>query len=178
VVPYTILVDRSSGYVETVKPLAPGPLTQNTVVTQSFLVQYVLARETFDASDLRNNYQKVMQWSAGDARASYQHEFDRTDPDSPLKLYSPTTTVSVAVENVAQLSPTTALVRFTTTRHEAGAPSGEQRAYTAVMAYHFSGAPMRMEDRFTNPLGFEVTRYRRDSDTVSGAALPAGATTP
>ncbi len=178
VVPYTILVDRHTGYVETAQPLAPGALSQNVAVTQSFIVQYVLARETFDATDLRENYQKVMLWSAGDARAGFQRQYDRTNPDSPLKLYTPTTVVSVGIESVSQLTASTALVRFSTTRHEAGAPGGEQRSYAAVLAYRYTGAPMRMEDRFQNPLGFQVTRYRRDSETAPGMAAPPGAMTP
>ena len=177
VVPYAILVDRQTGYAETLSALQPGGLSQNAAVTQSNLVQYVLARETFDATDLRANYQKVMLWSAGDARADYQHEFDRTNPQSPLKLNTPTSTVSVQVESVSQLSPTTALVRFTTTRHEAGSPGGPQQAYAAVMSFRYSGAAMQMQDRFLDPLGFQVTRYRRDTETApSAAALPGTAT--
>lgn len=68
IVPYTLLVDRQTGYVETIRGLAPGPLSQQSAVTQSFLVQYVIARESFDASDLRENYHKVMLWSSGTAR--------------------------------------------------------------------------------------------------------------
>jgi type IV secretion system protein VirB8 len=34
----------------------------------------------------------------------------------------------------------------------------------AVMNYRFVGEPMRMEDRLINPLGFQITRYRRDPE--------------
>src|ERR1700744_4034596 len=71
VVPYAISVDRQTGYVETVRPLAPGALSQDQAVTQANLVQYVLARETFDATDLRDAYRKITLWSAGEAREQY-----------------------------------------------------------------------------------------------------------
>jgi type IV secretion system protein VirB8 len=179
VVPYTILVDRQSGYVETVRGLQPGgTLTQDAAVTQSFLVQYVLARETFDATDLRENYRKVSLWSAGPIQSQYQREMQRSNPVSPLNLYAPNTVVAVTVKSVSLLSPTTALVRFDTTRREPGAASGEQRAYTAAIGYRYSGAPLRTEDRFINPLGFQVTSYRRDSETISGTATAAAAALP
>jgi type IV secretion system protein VirB8 len=172
VVPYTITVDRQTGYVETVQGLKTGgTLTQDSAVTQSFLVQYVLARETFDATDLRENYRKVSLWSAGPVQTQYQREMARSNPASPLNLYSPSTVLAVTVKSVSLLSPTTALIRFDTTRREAGAASGEQRAYTAAIAFRYTGAPMRNEDRFINPLGFQVTSYRRDSETVSGTAV-------
>ena len=173
VVPYTITVDRQTGYVQTVEGLKPGgAMTQDQAVTQSFLVQYVLSRETFDATDLSEAYRKVMLWSAGDARAQYQHLLQRTTPDSPLNLYSPTTVVSVTVKSVSLLSPTTALVRFDTTRREAGSAPGPAQPWAAVLAFRYSNAPMTMGDRFVNPLGFQVTRYRRDAETAT-AGPPA-----
>jgi type IV secretion system protein VirB8 len=40
-------------------------------------------------------------------------------------------------------------------------------AYTAVIGFKFSGTPMRAEDRFLNPLGFQVTSYRRDAEVMA-----------
>ena len=170
VIPYTILVDRQTGYVQTVKGLEPGTMTQDSAVTQSFLVQYVIARETFDAADLRDNYHKVLVWSAGDQRTEYQREMQRANPSSPLNVYQPTTIVSTTIKSVSLLTPTTALVRFDTTRGENGSSAGEVRSWAAVLAFRYSGAPMSMEDRFLNPLGFQVTSYRRDAETVAGSA--------
>ncbi len=194
VVPYTITVDRQTGYVQLAEGLKPGgALTQDQAVTQSFLVQYVLARETFDATDLTGAYRKVLLWSAGDARAQYSQLMRKTTPDSPLNLYSPTTVVSVTVKSVSLLSPTTALVRFDTTRREAGSSTAAPaQAWAAVLAFRYTNAPMQMGDRFTNPLGFQVTRYRRDAETpvtatpaaslasssLPGAAAATGGPTP
>ena len=172
IVPYTLLVDRQTGYIETIRGLSPGPLSQQSAVTQSFLVQYVIARETFDATDLRENYHKVMLWSSGAARGEYQHYMARSDPDSPLNLYTPSTTLATTIKSVDMLSPTTALVRFDTTNRQGVAAGGDQRDWTAVIAFHYTGAPMTMGDRFLNPLGFQVTRYRRDADSPAAVVAP------
>ena len=50
---------------------------------------------------------------------------------------------------------------------------GAERAWTAVVAFRYTGAPMTMGDRFLNPLGFQVTSYRRDAETVAGSAAAA-----
>ena len=47
--------------------------------------------------------------------------------------------------------------------------------WAALITYRFSDADMTASDRLTNPLGFQVTRYRRDPETlpeVQPAALP------
>ena len=175
VVPYAITVDRQTGYVENIDALKPGALSQDQAVTQSFLVQYVTARETFDATDLREAYHKVSLWSAGEARAQYEQLMQKATPDSPLNLYSPTTLVSVTIKSVSILSPTTALVRFDTTRRDVGATIGSRQSWVAALAFRYSDAPMTMGDRFLNPLGFQVTRYRRDAETLAPTAVPTPA---
>jgi len=170
VVPYTITVDRQTGYVETARQLQPGALSQNSAITQSFLVQYVLARETFDATDLTENYRKTMLLSTGAARTQYERDMRRANPDSPLNLYPSSTVLQTQIKSVSLMGPDTALVRFETVRREAGADSGERRAWTAVMAFRFTEAAMSMDDRFQNPLGFQVVRYRRDADTAPGSS--------
>ncbi len=171
VTPYAVTVDRQTGYVETVRPLAPGAISQDQAVTQSNLVQYVLARETFDPTDLRESYRKTMLLSSGAARDDYARLMQRATPESPLNLYTPRTTVAVQVESVSLLSPTTALVRFTTTRREAGGQAGTAQPYVAAIAFRYTTAPLSQGERFTNPLGFQVTRYRRDSEAPAGAAV-------
>jgi len=178
VVPYTITVDRQTGYVELASGLKPGSLTQDQSVTQSFLVQYVIARETFDATDLREAYHKVTLWSAGEAREQYLALMQRTTPDSPLNLYSPATMVSTTIKSVSLLSPTTALVRFDTTRQDPNSTTGSQQSWAATITFRYTGAPMSMGDRFLNPLGFQVTRYRRDQETVAPTAVPLAPAAP
>ena len=63
------------------------------------------------------------------------------------------------------------MVRFETTRRDEVAVMGYQRAYAAVMSFGFSRAAMRMEDRFINPLGFQVTQYRRDAESTVATSV-------
>ena len=71
VVPYTLLVDRHTGFVEALKPLDANTIAPDKALTQSFLVQYVIARESFDYGALQSNYRKTVLWSADPARADY-----------------------------------------------------------------------------------------------------------
>ncbi len=172
VAPYTITVDRQTGYVETARGLQLGPLKDDEAVTQANIVQYVLARETFDANDIRENYTKVALWSDGEARQSYIRSFDRANPASILNTTPQTSVVRVTVKNVSLLDRDSALVRFETERTDQGALTGERRPFVAVMSFRYVGAAMRNEDRFINPLGFQVTKYRRDAESVAPLPVP------
>jgi len=164
--PYTLLVDRHTGFVQTLNPLDPERISADSALTQSFLVQYVIARESFDADSLQTDYRKVASWSAEAARSSYLAAMQANNPQSPLILYPRTTVVETRVKSVSPVGRNVAMVRFETQRRDLGGQAQPARAWVALIRYRYSGAPMRMEDRFVNPLGFEVLRYRRDAEAL------------
>jgi len=171
--PYTLLVDRQTGYVQQLKPLDPQLVGSKEALTQSFLVQYVIAREGFDIDSVQNDYRKVAAWSSGEARNAYLAQMPASNPESPLARYPRSTTVEVAVKSITSLGNDVALVRFDTIRHDAGQQSGPGRSWVAVIRYDYINKPMTAADRFVNPLGFQVLRYRRSAEALTSAPAPA-----
>lgn len=172
VVPYTIMVDRSTGFVETLRPLAPGPIAKSEAVTQAYLAQYVMARETFDATDLRRAYGLVTLWSGDEAKRLYVAQMDRSNASSPLNRFGARDTVSVAIKSISPLNDKAALVRFETVTQPTGAKPERPQAWVAVIGFDYVDAPMKTKDRLLNPLGFRVTRYRRDAEMASASVQP------
>ena len=164
--PYTLMVDRTTGYVQALKPLDRATIAPDTALTQSFLVQYVIAREGFDMAILNANYRKVASFSADAARSSYLQMMQVSNPQSPLVVYPRTTVIDVRVKSVSPLGANAALVRFDTTRQNARGQPQPAGSWVAIVRYRFSTASMSLEDRFVNPLGFQVTSYRRDPEAL------------
>jgi type IV secretion system protein VirB8 len=170
VVPYTLLVDRQTGYVQALSPLNADRIAPDSALTQSFLVQYVIAREGFDRATVQTEYRKVALWSADGARSSYVSEIQVANPQSPLVRLPPGATITARVRSVSPLGGNSALVRFETVEQGRNASTLAPRSWVAVISYRYSNAPMSIEDRFINPLGFQVTRYRRNAETPPLAA--------
>ncbi|HEX4738831.1 MAG TPA: VirB8/TrbF family protein [Allosphingosinicella sp.] len=166
VVPYTLMVDKTTGYVQALKPLNPDKVSPDSALTQSFLVQYVIGRESYDVDTVRTNYNKVALWSAETARADYLSLMQVSNPASPLNAYGRNTVIETDVKSVSPVSANAALVRFDTIRRDANGVPQPPRSWVALVRYHYSGEPMKLEDRFINPLGFQVLRYRKDPETA------------
>jgi type IV secretion system protein VirB8 len=164
--PYTLLVDRQTGFVQALKPIDVERIAPDRALTQSFLVQYVIARESFDIDALQENYRKVALWSSGRARAEYVAASQISNPDSPLARYPRTTVIETRIKSVSPVGRDVAMVRFETRRRDIGGQLGPPSHWVAVIRYRYSGEPMRIEDRFINPLGFEVVRYQRNPETL------------
>lgn len=166
--PYVLTVDRNTGAVEAATTLQNGRLSQNDAVIQAQLAGYVVARETFDATDLAQQYRRVQIMSAPPVARAYVGQMAATNPDSPLNTLNRGDTVSIRVRSVSQISDGAALVRFTATRTPVGSSTGQDTNFVAAISFGFNGRPLRAADRFDNPLGFQVTRYRRDAEGAIG----------
>jgi type IV secretion system protein VirB8 len=177
-VPYTLLVDRQTGFVEALDPLKPSRIAPDQALTRSLLAQYVMAREGFAIESLQYDYRKVALWSAGEARQAYLGEMQASNPSNPLAILPRETLVQAEIRGISSLSPNTALVRFDKVRTDADGRRQASQPWSAVITYRFSGADMTMADRLINPLGFQVVRYRRDAEMPVAAAPEAQSTVP
>ena len=175
--PITLLVDRQTGYVQALDPLQPRRVNADEALTQSNLAQYVIAREGFDRATVKVDYRKVALWSSGRARASYVATMPATHPASPFRRYPAGTTMLVRVKSVSRLSQGSAMVRFDTQLQDRSGRVETPQPWISVVRYRYSDAPMSLEDRLVNPLGFQVTGYRRDAEAPprpepSGSEVP------
>lgn len=175
VVPYTILVDRNTGYAQALDERAMPNVKPESALTQSLLAQYVVARETFDINGLQNQYRKAALWSGDQAKRDYLALMPAGNPDSPLNRYPRTTIVETGVESVTPTAVDAALVRFYTERHDRGGAAGSRSYWVSLVRFRFSGTPMALEDRLINPLGFQVVHYRRDQEAPPPASLATAA---
>ena len=164
--PYVLTVDRQTGAVEPAMFLKSGTLSENEAVIQAQLAGYVIARETFDATDLAQQYRRVQIMSSRPAAAAYVAEMAASNPASPLNTLNRGDTVAVQIRSVSLIADGAALVRFTATRTPLGGGAGQAANFVSAISFGFNGRPLRQADRFDNPLGFQVTRYRRDAEGV------------
>ncbi|MFZ4602126.1 MAG: virB8 family protein [Caulobacterales bacterium] len=165
IVPYTIVVDRSTGYVEAARSVELGALPEDEAVSQALLAQYVIARETFDTADLAARYKLVGLWSSARARTDYVEAYRADNPRNVVATTPPGLVRRVTVRAVRitdrAADPKRAIVDFEVRESAPGAIE-RMTPYRAQLGFQYSGAPMRMEDRLQNPLGFVVVAYRRD----------------
>jgi type IV secretory pathway component VirB8 len=168
VAPYTLLVDRQTGLVETVGAVRRGPLAEGASSAPAFLTHYVLARENLDPAQRRDSERRVEAWSASaaaeQARAAMSGRQMTSADGNPFAAPPP-----VRVRSVELLTPTRARVRFDTVDPQGGAA---RRAYVATIGFR-TGGPRRSEDGLLNPEGLQVTTYGLSTDTDPAASFGA-----
>ena len=167
--PYVIQVDNKSGITTILKPLRnekEGNLTQDEAITKSFIVKYIVARETYDPQDLNRNYDLVRLMSSSEETKKFDDSVSNMNPNSPVERYKSNTTRTVRISSVSFLDKNkkTVQVRFTTTENQRN--ESHEDYWVAILTYRYVNSPMDESDRFNNPLGFQVMSYRLDQEIV------------
>ena len=163
--PYVITVDRSTGWMEITRGLEPGDLTEDEAITKANIFRYVVARETYDAADVQENFDHVIRASAPAVAENHEDFYSRGNPNNPVNIYGYDGQITVQIKNVSFLNERTASVRFQTTTIERDRETVDH--WIAILQFRYVSRPMTYLERLTNPLGFEVTSYRKDQEAVT-----------
>ena len=160
--PYVVTVDKSTGWLEVTRGLQQGNLTQLEAVTIAQIVRCVVARESFDATDYPTLFNQVGLCMTARALDGYRLQHDQSNEDSPPVLYGYDGIIRVEIGSVNLLTETTALVSFRTILEYQKREVVNH--WRAALTFGYTNKEFSMRDRFINPLGFQISSYRRDPD--------------
>lgn len=165
---FTVLVDRQTGDAENVLQVAPTGIEDQEALKQSLLVAYVSDREGYFLPGIQARLESVQRRSSAAAEESLRILWSKGGGNSsyPPDVYGPGAEVSVTVRRITFLTPTVAQVRFLKTlRQTKQAPITQP--FVATVEFSFSPKTERsLAHVWENPLGFIVSAYRVDAETL------------
>lgn len=167
--PFVVKVDNSNGIVEIVKRLpAIGETTYSEAITKYFLGRYLSAREGFSQKIAETNYDDVLLMSNNEERLRFQNFFDpQKNTKAPWNVYGAYTTTEVKIISISFLKPKVASIRYLLLTKSGTTTT--QSHWIATIGFRYVNAPQSEASRLKNPLGFLVSEYRNDPETVQGA---------
>jgi type IV secretion system protein VirB8 len=164
--PYVVRVDNATGGVDVVTALKDSKETYTEAVTKHFLLRYVLSRESYSRQAASSNYESVGLMSTAAVSKRYFELFKPDNPESPLNVYGKSATVELKVKSIAFMGPNIATVRYARLIYRATGETPEATQWVATVGFKYSASSMRERDRLLNPLGFQVSEYRVDPDSL------------
>jgi type IV secretion system protein VirB8 len=162
--PYVVTVDRSTGYLEVSKGLNDLTLSEDEAVTEANLVKYVSLREQYNPAILQQNYEVVANMSDGEALKEYRELWAENNPNNPSRKMRDRGSIDIKIKSVSFINDKTASVRFLREVRESDRLRVSE--WNAIIQFRYSQKPMQMKDRFSNPLGFQVTNYRVNPEVL------------
>lgn len=174
--PFVIRVDNNSGLVDVVSTLTShGEVKQQAqeVLDKYWLAQYVRYREGYQWETRRYNRKLVGLMSVDDVQQDYASQTDpKLNPNAPISLYGKQAQLITKVNAISFIASDkvngekriTALVRYSKQLKRIG-ESHPLTHWVATITFTYRNAPMSVQNRQLNPLGFQVLSYRNDQAT-------------
>ncbi|MBS0341100.1 MAG: conjugative transfer protein [Proteobacteria bacterium] len=185
-VPYLVMADAYTG-TSTVARLtddvALQRVTTSEAINRSNVAHFVLARESYDLAltNLRD-WTTVLTMASPDVASGYTGLYAPLNPENPYKIYGKGRAIRVQISSLTLVGggdgqpPKGATVRFQRSvydKQSGGTKALDSKIATLAFTYK-SNLKMSEQQRIENPLGFQVTDYRVDTDFASAppAAFP------
>lgn len=163
-VPYVTRVDSSTGIVDQlvrVKDLRED--FTDEVMDKHFLVKYLTRRENYARSELQAAYDELMMFTAPSYRQEFTQDWDFSNPLSPYRRYGETGQAKVRVKTRALIAPNKGQIRYALQERING--NIVESDWIATIDFRYTLTPASETVRDTNPLGFQVTNFRRDPES-------------
>ena len=162
-----VVVDKETGEMDRVAHVEALSLDESDAIIQANLVAYVDDRETFDVTDGESRINSVLGRSDLDAARTLRDLWNSANEDYPITVYGRDAKIEVVIKSVNQIEAGVAQVRFSRTLRRTRDVRTVTRQYVATLAYEFRPETrQRLQDVWANPLGFVVTSYRVDAETL------------
>ncbi|WP_082517480.1 virB8 family protein [Variovorax sp. Root318D1] len=177
-VPYLVIADAYTGTSTAARltdDTALQRITTSEAINRSNVAHFVLARESYDLAitNLRD-WTTVLTMSSGNVSGGYTNLYSSGNPINPYTIYGKDKAIRVRILSITLIGgggevPKGATVRFQRSVYNKQNGSSvplDSKIVTMAFTYK-SNLTMDEQQRIENPLGFQVTDYRVDTDYAS-----------
>lgn len=164
--PLILRVDNTTGAVDVVTKMRESETSYGETVDKYFLNLYVLNRESYDYNTIQQLYDTTALLSSPEVQKEYGSLFEgESARDKTLNNHTRVLTKirSITLGNTQD----SAVVRFTTQNKNSNGLTESPMNFIATIGYTYVNAPISETNRRINPLGFQVTSYRIDPESVT-----------
>ena len=165
---FTVLVDSTTGAAERIYEVQPTGISDEEAVKEALLVSYVSDRESYFRAGIQERLESVQRRSIEGARQSLQALWTSGSEYYPPNVYGANSEVDVRIRSITFLQPTVAQIRF---EKRLSRPNQAPVTQPFVATVGFAFDPRRersLERVWENPLGFAVSAYRVNAETLGG----------
>lgn len=188
--PFLVMADAYTGTASIARltsGLSGSNVTANQAINRSNIAHYVIMRESYDYELLNSrDWRVVFTMSKPAVSSAYQALYLGENPKNPIKLYGKRSSIRI---NIISITPAGegwfgqsggASVRFQRVlvdKSNGATQILDTKAATLMYTYD-EALPLTEEQRFENPLGFQVSEYRVVDELISIPVQPPSAQAP
>lgn len=170
--PFVVEIEKKTGIVSVVDQSSIKKFSSNISINNYFIVKFLRLWEIFDNENYKYNYYTELRlFSAPDVFNQFLSFIRLSNPASPINLYqnNPITEGDVKIRSIQYIDEGSAQVRFTTqikTKQSERYGEIEEKNYIATIKFSYNDLKINENERYINPLGFQVSTYKKTEEYV------------
>jgi type IV secretion system protein VirB8 len=162
-VPYVIELEEKTRIPVVVEQLNQSSFTADMTLKRYFLYNYLKAVAGYNPATFREDYRKVRLQSSYNVFNSLYDQLNPRSSKSPAKLIGNRGMIEIDLKSISFVNPNKATIRYRTRK------SGQVTGFANVdmiadVEFVFANLNLTAEERYINPLGFQVVRYTADQE--------------
>ena len=160
--PYVIEINEKTGIPTVVDQVTTERITADRAIVRYFLYEFVKATEGYDPYTYPTDYQKVALFSTPSVFAQIRRVITDRYENSPAAILGNKGRLDVQIKSIQFFDPPTKVqVRVKVNLQGRYTPKIKpERDLLIDITYRFANLELSLEQRYINPLGFQVTFYR------------------
>lgn len=165
--PIFVRVDAATGAVDVLHRIDEEVgIGRQDLLDKGYVARYVRSREGYFFPTIQEQYRRVMLMSVGNARAAYERDFAKDNPEAPVNRYRDKQSVEIALKSISFIGKGLAQVRYVAATTDGEATKRQHWIATVHYEYEPDAAiPLSvLED---NALGFAVSEYHAEPEDAT-----------
>lgn len=163
--PFVIEMEDKTGQINVVENLTTTRLTSDESIKRFYVYNFLLVSEGFNYATYVEDMTKLRLFSTSGVYRQIANRISARNESSPINVLK-NGYMTIRIKSMIFLTPQSVSIRFKVVNTTPTSLYPASKDYVAYMEFNFVSLDMTMTERFYNPLGFQVTKYRRDIDLV------------
>ncbi len=166
-VPYVIEIEEKSGIPTIVEQLDESHFTADVSLKRYFIYSFLSAAEGYNPGTFREDYKKLSLFSTPDVFRKIQAKINPRNPKSPAALIGNRGIIEVAIKSLIFKTANSATIIFRLKNIGSVSGFANNRDMIADIEFKFTNLTLSQQDRYINPIGFQVTKFLADLEISS-----------
>lgn len=163
-VPYVIEIEEKSGIPTIVEQLNESHFTADVSLKRYFIYSFLSAAQGYNPGTFREDYRKLALFSTPNVFRQIQYSINPRNPKSPAALIGNRGIIEVAIKSLIFQTPNSVTIRYRLKNIGSVVGFANNRDMIAEMEFRFTNLTLSQEDRYINPIGFQVTKFVADQE--------------
>lgn len=164
--PFVIEMEDKTGNIQIVENLNVTKLTADETVKRYFIYNFLKVSEGYNYATYKEDMVQLGLYTNSSVYNQLMRKIGARNELSPVNILGLKGYMYIQIKSIIFLTPQSCTVRFVTINTSANKIYPNERHFVAYIEFDFKNLDLTMTERFINPLGFQVEKYRLDNDLI------------